>query len=66
MHWPMVRAERPNSSLLYDWWLVAKNGENSGGPKGRIKLGGSKDPYCRFYHTWAYFLYPTYVHPTFL
>ena len=37
----------------------------SRGSKGGIKLGGLNDPYCRFSCIGAYFLHPTYLHPTF-
>ena len=55
------RDERPGPEMF----AGGGGSKPSGGSKGGIKLGGLKDPYCRFYHIGAYFLYPTYLHITF-
>ena len=50
-YWACRQSSSSTCDLFVHWVQI------SGGSKGGIKLGGSKDPFS----IWAYFLYPTYL-----
>ena len=56
-YWPRLRKCLP---YVYTWDMPL-----SGGSKGGMKVGGLKDPLYTLYHSGTYFLYPTFLHPTF-